>query len=223
MKKYSVFFLGLILLPVMILAQNNEQSAVVTTSKGITISPAEFKAYYEDYKQKIKNLKSDDWYFNLSDKITAAKELALQKIILNEAKKNKIEQTEYFRKLKPEMEKAFQEIDQRANREKLSHETVALIKEKIKNGLLCKAYLNKEIEPYIQVTDSDIDNFLTAHQGTYVLKRTKKNSKAQIIQRDILTQMIQSEKRSRVAKEIAQTLFKEYDVKVNENMLKNIE
>ncbi|MHB2152827.1 hypothetical protein ACX8XN_00325 [Calditrichota bacterium GD2] len=222
MKKYSGFFIGLILLPVMILAQNNEQSAVVTTSKGITISSAEFKAYYEDYKQKIKNVKSDDWYFNLSDKIAAAKELALQKIILNEAKKNKIEQTEYFRKLKPEMEKAFQEIDQRANREKLSHKTIALIKEKIKNGLLCKAYLNKAIEPYIKVTDSDLDNFLMAHQGNYALEPTKENPKAQIIKRDILKQMIQSEKKSRIAEEIAQNLLKEYDVKINKNVLKNI-
>ncbi len=223
MRKWYVSLIGLVLLPVLVLTAKDGKLYVLTTSKGVTITADEFKVYYKEYKEKIRSTKSKDWYFNLSDKIAAVKELALQKIILNEALKSNIEQTSFFRKLKPEMKKAFEEIEQKARTEHLKSEIVSLMKAKIKNSYLCKAYLSKEMQPYMQVSDDEVDNFLMAHQGMYALKHDKKNSKAKIIQREALIQLIQNEKRSRIADQIAQSLLKKYDIKINQKLLKQID
>jgi len=223
MKKWCVSLIGIIVLPVLAIALNSEPPAVVTTAKGVNVTVDEFKAYYKTYKDRIRKTKSEDWYFNLSDKIIAAKELALQKIILHEAQKSNTEQSPFFRKFKPEMDKAFREIDQKAKAEHLKPKVVRLMKQKIKNSFLCKAYLNQQMEPYIQVSDDDVDNFLMAHQGQYALKPDKKNTKAQIIQRKTLEQLIQSEKRTRIADQIAQSLLKEYHLKINEKLLQKID
>ncbi len=222
MKKWYVALIGFMLLPVLILAANGTRQYVVTTSKEVKITPDEFRAYYKEYKEKIRSTKSNDWYFNLSDKIIAAKELALQKIILHEALTSNVEKTDFFRKLKPEMQKAFQDIDRKAKAEHLSPKIVRMMKMKIRNSYLCKAYLNKEMQPYLSVSDEDVDNFLMAHQGMYTLKAKKKDSKAQIIQRKALEEMIRSEKRTRIADQIAQSLLQKYHVKINKELLKGI-
>ncbi len=222
MKKRCVFGILFFLLPLFVGAENGSKHLVVTTSKGVTICLKEFEAYYKDYRQRIRSTKSDDWYFNLSDKIAAAKELALQKIILNEAKRNHVEQSAFFRSLKPEMEKAFSELDRQARKEHLSANTIRKLKEKIRNQYLCKAYLNMEIKPYLQVSDDDVDNFLMAHQGMYALKAKKKDKKVQIIQRETLEELIRNEKRTRIADQLAKQLLNEYQLKIDTTLLRRI-
>ncbi|OCC15124.1 hypothetical protein DBT_1610 [Dissulfuribacter thermophilus] len=220
----SLKFFGIIifiLVPSILFAGNNnkDEEYVVTTSKGVRLTVDEFKPYYEKYKKRVISEKGKEWYFNLSDKIIAAKELVLQKIILNEAKREKIEETQYFKKYRVEMEEKYQQVEKIAKDEKIPIEIIKLMKERIKNGYLVKAYLNKEIGPYLSVSDDDVDNFLMFHKGKYVLKPDKNNPKARVIHREALVRFIQQEKREEVANQLAKQLFKSYQVKVNSNLL----
>jgi len=118
------------------------------------------------------------------------------------------------------MEESYQQVDKMAKDGNIPPETIKLMKKRIKNGYLAKAYLNKEIRPYLNVSDDDMDNFLMAHKGKYVFEPDSNNPKARVIQRKALVQVIQNEKREAVADQLAKQLFKSYHVKVNRDLLK---
>ncbi|ADY73363.1 hypothetical protein Dester_0717 [Desulfurobacterium thermolithotrophum DSM 11699] len=213
-------------------ATNSSSDCVAYTKvDNICITIPEFKSYYKHYKAEIiKEKGKGNWFFTLADKIAATKELMVQKLLLHEAEKNKIETTEYFKKYQEEIKEGIKEIDnyisKLKNEKKLSNKKLEELAKKLKarliNGYKVKAYLEMTLKDAIKVTRDDIDNFMMAHKGKYGFEPDPKNPKLQVIRKKELVEAIREEKRQLAANQLAHYLLDTYKVTINKDLLKKI-
>ncbi len=210
-----------------------DQNCVAYSKKyNLCITPKEFESYYKNYKKQIlSQVGKGNWYFTLADMIQAAKLLAFEKILYKEAKKSGIEKTKYFERYKSKIEKEYKSIDKYVNnlikQGKISKDEGQILKknlkERIYNYYLKKAYLEKNLEPYLKVTSEDINNFMLAHKGEYGFKKDPKHPKMKIISKQQLIEIIKTEKAYRVANEFSNYLWNMYNVTINTELLRKLE
>lgn len=109
----SIIFLFLIISTFKVHAVTTPSQCVAYTKvDNVCVTAPEFKAYYKRYEEEtIERVGKGNWYFTLADKIQAAKELMVQKLLLHEAEKNKIEKTKYFKNYERDIKSGLKEID----------------------------------------------------------------------------------------------------------------
>ncbi|WP_457568416.1 hypothetical protein [Desulfurobacterium sp.] len=209
-----------------------EECVVTTKLDHLCVTVPEVKSYYLRYKKdKLSVAGKGNWYFTLADLIDATKSLAFEKILTHEAEKSGVDRTAYFERYRVELQKNYRQIDRYVKKlvsdGKLSKKEAAVVEGRLRRAIylryLKKAYLNMKLADYLKVTSDDIAGFMEAHKGEYGFKKDSKHPDMKVISKVDLVKLIREEKRARVARAFAESLWKKYGVTLNKRLLKELD
>lgn len=229
-----IFLLMALLFPLNSFAGTVHNNTCVAYTKldKICVTVPEFESYYnKKYKpQVIQEKGKGNWYFDLADKILAAKDCMLEKLILHEADKTNIQNSPYFKKYLPNIKLQKSNIEHYVAKVlgsgKIDRKHASIVKTRLIVSLINsykkKAYIEKTISNSTKVTTDDLGNFIAAHDKDYGFKLDPNNPKLKVINKRQLVKAIRAEKLRNAANRLTYKLFQKYQVRVNRKILKKL-